>query len=475
MPENLLLSTDNGHYYLNDNVSLLHPELAKSLSDPEAKVDDYYRKKLEYLRSKKRLEEAKNATFIELEPSNVEYQLANTPQVVFEVTDACNLSCKYCAYGEMYSGYDKREDKMLSVDKAYRMLDYLAKFWNSSLNVSANRIVYVTFYGGEPLLNMKFIESAVAYVKKLDCPNRFFGFGMTTNAMLLDRYMDFLVENNFKLTISLDGDEANTGYRVDHAGNPAYKRIENNVELLRKKYPDFFETNISFNAVLHNKNSVEDIYRFFKNRYNKVPMIGELNPMGIKEEAKAEFMSTYRNAWESLQQSENYTEVEKGLFLRTGNYQSAVAFLHQRSGFVYRDYNHLLYEPTRKFIPTGTCLPFSKKLFVTVNGKILPCERIGQQYAVGEITDTEIKLDFEEIAAKYNAYYASLNKQCAHCKNSNFCRQCIFNLKGLDKNKPICEGFMNNNELKSYIQTQVEFLASHRDDYTKIMRDVTIE
>jgi len=29
---------------------------------------------------------------------NIEYNLRHLPQVIFEVTDACNLRCKYCAY-----------------------------------------------------------------------------------------------------------------------------------------------------------------------------------------------------------------------------------------------------------------------------------------------------------------------------------------------------------------------------------------
>ncbi|MBQ8959313.1 MAG: hypothetical protein IJ057_13575 [Bacteroidales bacterium] len=32
--------------------------------------------------------------------------MANTPQITFEVTDACNLCCEYCAYGKLYAGYD---------------------------------------------------------------------------------------------------------------------------------------------------------------------------------------------------------------------------------------------------------------------------------------------------------------------------------------------------------------------------------
>lgn len=41
---------------------------------------------------------------------------------------------------------------------------------------------------------------------------------MTTNAILLDRYMDFLAENEFRLLISLDGDEKGQSYRVDTKG-----------------------------------------------------------------------------------------------------------------------------------------------------------------------------------------------------------------------------------------------------------------
>ncbi len=46
---------------------------------------------------------------------DIRYQLANLKQLTFEVTDACNLRCKYCAYGEFYNDYDRRENKTLSL------------------------------------------------------------------------------------------------------------------------------------------------------------------------------------------------------------------------------------------------------------------------------------------------------------------------------------------------------------------------
>jgi len=118
-------------------------------------------------------------------PEHILSNLANLPQLVFEVTDACNLKCKYCAYGEFYGDFDKRENKMLSVDSAERLIDYLNHYWNSERITSAKSFMYISFYGGEPLMNFGFIKKIVDYVEtRLDCPRRKFLFSMTTNAIL---------------------------------------------------------------------------------------------------------------------------------------------------------------------------------------------------------------------------------------------------------------------------------------------------
>lgn len=57
--------------------------------------------------------------------NTVERNLINLQQLVFEVTDKCNLKCKYCAYGEMYdsTGNFNRETKNLSYEKAVQIID----------------------------------------------------------------------------------------------------------------------------------------------------------------------------------------------------------------------------------------------------------------------------------------------------------------------------------------------------------------
>jgi uncharacterized protein len=107
--------------------------------------------------------------------------------------------------------------------------------------MSSNRNVYIGFYGGEPLLNMPFIKKVVDYVNHLECPHRSFTFSMTTNAIFLDRYMDYLVEHDFNLLISLDGNERNTSYRVNKSNQPVFNQICKNVDLLQEKYPGYIE------------------------------------------------------------------------------------------------------------------------------------------------------------------------------------------------------------------------------------------
>lgn len=62
--------------------------------------------------------------------------LSNIHQVVFEVTDACNLKCKYCGYGEYYSDFDVRQKKMMNPEVARRLVRYLKEAWDSNQNKS---------------------------------------------------------------------------------------------------------------------------------------------------------------------------------------------------------------------------------------------------------------------------------------------------------------------------------------------------
>ena len=118
---------------------------------------------------------------------DVRRSLSNSRQLTFEITDACNLRCEYCGYGKSYSDYDERKSTRLSPQRAKVLLDYLSSLWGPEPNASHNQNVYISFYGGEPLVNVSFIKEIVSYIEEPDCPSRSFTFNMTANYRLGSR------------------------------------------------------------------------------------------------------------------------------------------------------------------------------------------------------------------------------------------------------------------------------------------------
>ena len=124
--------------------------------------------------------------------------IVNLKQLVFEVTNDCNLACKYCIYGEFYSGFDHQKTQSLSFSDAKAIIDYVVGIWKSYPALAYNQNTLISFYGGEPLLNISLIKQIVDYTEQLDVARRF-SYAMTSNCVLLDRYADYLVEKRFLL------------------------------------------------------------------------------------------------------------------------------------------------------------------------------------------------------------------------------------------------------------------------------------
>lgn len=241
---------------------------------------------------------------------DIKRSLANTPQVTFEITDACNMKCRYCAYGEMYDNYDKRSNSLMKSTTVIHFLEYLSKLWKSPLSFSSNGNIYFSFYGGEPLLNFGLIEDVVSYTLNNDL-GRKPTFTMTTNGLLLNQHIDYLVEHDFKILVSLDGNEFNNSYRVYSHGHPVFKKLICILDNINIQHPSFFRNNIQFNSVLHNRNSVQDIVSFIGEKYNKVPSIGELSSNGVRIDKLDMFQKMFKDSIKSAQDSRNENELNE--------------------------------------------------------------------------------------------------------------------------------------------------------------------
>ena len=223
---------------------------------------------------------------------------------------------------------------------------------------------------------------------------------MTTNAMLLDRYIDFLVQKDFTLLISLDGNEYQSGYRVDRNGNSSFKQVTKNIQKVKDSYPTFFEKNVNFNAVLHNRNSIESCLHSIYDIFGKKPIVSELNTNGIIPERIDEFIQMFNDKAESFKIAIAHDSKIKDVFnMEDTDSISYHAAIMNYSGNRYSTYVDMFdTEQNGKYIPTGTCRPFERKLFLTVNGKVLPCEKIGQENVMARLSNGKLNLDCNAIA-----------------------------------------------------------------------------
>jgi len=346
--------------------------------------------------------------------------------------------------------------------------------WKDNYSEGCNRELIISFYGGEPLVNVSFIKQVVDYFEGLEKVGLIYTYSMTTNAMLLDKYMDYLVEKDFRLLISLDGDEFAQSYRVDHSGKNSFVRVFRNIKQLQEKYSEYFKSNISFNSVLHNRNEVESVYQFIRTQFNKIPLIAPLNEVGICEEKKDEFIKMYKNTVESFYRSSNCEAIEFDMFRRAPRVEGLSNYILHRSGNNYQSYNELYINRDDSQLSTGTCFPFSKKMYVTVNGKILPCERIGHKFSLGQVYEDRIELNEVYVANKYNYYESKYMKQCVNCACNRFCLQCVYLIDDIFKEDTYCPVFLTKKDLEERDGDIYRFLQEHPYYYKKILEEVKI-
>ena len=143
---------------------------------------------------------------------------------------------------------------------------------------------------------------------------------------------------------------------------------------MKSSYPAFYKKNITFNAVLNDRNTIQGINDFFSLHFCKKPFIGEINVTGINPNEIDLFKKIFRSKTQEVAK-ERGLQIEN--FQESTSYDTVARYLQMHSPYFYLSYNELLYgKNSRKSVPTGTCLPFGKKVFITVSGKILPCEHM---------------------------------------------------------------------------------------------------
>ncbi len=479
MIQSFIHTSENDNFYLyNDQYRLsmlVHPEFEKAY-EHSTDADPYYLKKHAYMRTHGFFSEPKLADFRTLEESMVKENISHIKQVTFEATDSCNLNCTYCALGELYEGFNERTGKEINTRYAINLLKYIFDLKPKNRN---NKL-YISFYGGEALLNMNFIKRIVCVADQLNTEKGMeLEYTMTTNATLTHKYIDFLTANKFRLLISLDGNEENHSYRLFNKNKKnSFQKVIENLDMIQRDYPEYFSSHVNFNAVLHNRNSVKEIYEFIYTRYHKIPRISELNMRDVRSDNKdmldRMFHSKRKSEAEYQKEESDLTRITHDELL---SFKELTDFLKYYSINYYISHINALLHNEEKYLPTSTCTPFSKKMFLTNRNKLLPCEKINYKYSLGKVNEN-IEIDIPEITQQYNFYYEHLKKFCQSCYAYRFCGVCLFqinNIDNVDREEFVCDQFQDQKDFKNKLHRIFSFLEKHPNDFSEILENVIIE
>lgn len=347
----------------------------------------------------------------------------NLSLLILQVTQNCNLRCKYCVYSGSYVNR-VHTNKRMSFETAKQAVDF---YYDHSKNID---IASISFYGGEPLLEYELVKKIVEY-----CERKFSGkqlnLNMTTNATLLtNEIMNFLQLHKINLTISLDGpEEIQNKSRVfaDHETGTFAKFI-NNLDKFQCLYPDYVKT-ISFNAVFDEENNFKLSSDFFSFDFmkNATVTFTTVSNRDAKEEkdVQEEFVINYK-----------YELFKMFLFCigRLGQ-EDVSKLLSAHINKLKQSVHEHLKKPIisdGKTYPSGPCIPGVNRLFVTVDGALFPCERVSETNSAYKIGSLKDGFYLDKIKELLNIAQCT-KTQCSSCWAMGYCDGCVSDMSEGDK------------------------------------------
>jgi uncharacterized protein len=220
-------------------------------------------------------------------------QYVSSLNIIFQLTDKCVLSCKYC----FAKGAHKNN---LATFKT----DVLEKAIKQAFDTRHDHIVF-EWTGGEPLLvGVDFFQQVVWLQKKY--ATKPYDNGVQTSGYLLDKKLiDFLIENDFSISTTVDGTEQIHNQNRPANGNvPSFEKVQKTRKYIMDKGKNCgFISTITKNNLGHEKEMLDlfrimNIHSFHSNPYiyfskNKV----KDDKIALTNEDYAKYFIAQFNAW----------------------------------------------------------------------------------------------------------------------------------------------------------------------------------
>ncbi len=336
-------------------------------------------------------------------------------QIILNVTEDCNFRCSYCIYGGGYADHRTHGARRMKWDVARPAID---EFLSSS-GESEHRVV--SFYGGEPLLNLSLIKKCVKHVKD-NQSGKTTRFSLTTNgSVLTGPTAGFLAEEQFTILASLDGPaNVHDRHRQWVSGRPTWEQVTANLKSFLSKYPDY-RTNgkLNFNAVVTPGADLLEVEEFFTScdmftremhlrisaqgpkdapSPKSIPPIDQKVTGGAALHAK--FISNLRSG------AINRDRGNRAFWVQIGAFEEPFLRFHKRT--------YLTPHLPEVSCPMTTCILGERRVFVSVDGDYFPCERVPETDDL-KIGDIRNGLDVPKVHRLLERWIDATRNQCRSC------------------------------------------------------------
>ena len=354
------------------------------------------------------------------ESDNIRFHIEkNIEQLTIQVTQQCNFRCSYCPYTTAeFDSQREHGTKQMSLKTAKKSIDFLAEHSKDQESVA------VGFYGGEPLLRYDLIKEVTEYAEE-----KFFGkgisFTVTTNGSLLtEDIVEFLIDHEFQVMISLDGppEVHNRSRKFAASGRGTFAVIEKNLLMIQEKYPEFLEK-LSINVVIDPRFSANSLHEMFsKSIFEK---------LNIQSTLIDDFFCIERTVSDERYLKEENIHEFRAMMSMIGKYpKEKVSKLAYNSCMGFFDDIKKKMKPSTGLAPVmapgGPCVPGQRRLFVNVDGALYPCERISETSDIMRIGDIYNGIDHAKVDALLNIGQLTEEK-CKHCYAVRYCTLCAKN------------------------------------------------
>ena len=337
--------------------------------------------------------------------------------ITLQLTQQCNFRCSYCVYNDVEDniGQRKHSSKVMSGVVAKDAIIFLR---DHSVDCSE---VNIGFYGGEPLLCFDQLKELTLYAENI-FKGKKCTFSITTNGSLLKgTVLDFLVEHQFGINISIDGPkeihDANRVFQGSKLGT--YETVYRNLMSIRERYPDYLE-NIYIHMVMDPKNDYDVIDRFINDEdLTKIKVTTALlddhyslekHPMTVDFQGKYQYqfflslltdLHRLGREYPSKIAMDALSNIKKKNDSMTGN-------------------THLPDVAS----PSGQCIPGEQRLFCDVEGNLYPCERVSETATCMRIGNIYDGFDIKQAYSLLNI--ATITEEdCIQCPAFQQCSLCI--------------------------------------------------